>query len=261
MNQKISEKDLEQIFIASRFKKKSQLKVFFGFLIVFLVFFALISYLLNFSAFNQKIAWWYQDEFQSNQSQPLTLAVKEYQSLAAATPNATTQQAGFPEIPDNSIYIESINVKAPITFGVENDENTVSQNLKNGVIQLIGTSLPGAMGNVFITGHSSNYPWVRSNYNAIFALLPNVVVGDLVQVKFHNINYVYRVKKVFVVSPDDTSVLKSDSNSSILTLMTCTPVGTSLHRLIVVSDQIIPAASKNSQSGARDQPKMPVGVR
>jgi len=257
MNQKISEKDLEQIFIASRFKKKSQLKVFFGFLIVFLLFFALISYLLNFSAFNQKIAWWYQDEFQNNQPQQLTLAVKEYQ----ASSGAPTQKAGFPEIPDNSIFIESINIKSPVSFGVENDENAISSNLKAGVIQLIGTSLPGEMGNVFITGHSSNYPWVRSNYNAIFALLPNVVVGDLIQLKFHNTNYIYRVKKVFTVSPDDTSVMKSDNSSSILTLMTCTPVGTSLRRLIVVSDQIIPNPSANTKSGASGQATMPAGVR
>lgn len=254
MKHRLNEEDLEKIFIASRFKKRNPILVFLTFVGLFLLFFLVVTYFLNFSAFNQKLAWWYLDEF-GTAPHNLVDAVSSYQSKTD-----TNKNTSLPNIADNSIYIESINVKAPITFGVENNESAVSTNLKNGVIQLSGTSLPGETGNVFITGHSSNYPWIKSGYNSVFALLGNVVVGDLIQIKFHNENFVYRVKRTSVVNPSDTSVLKSDNNTSILTLMTCTPVGTNLKRLIVESDQIIPVISQNIKAQNQKTEAMPAGV-
>jgi len=239
MKHQLSEQDLEKIFIASRFKKRNPILVLLTFAGFFILFFLLLIYSLNYNAYNQKVAWWYQDEFGQPQHS-LIDAVNTYQSTSSSS-----KPTDLPQIADNSIYIESIGKKAPITFGVENNEPAVSSNLKNGTIQLSGTSLPGEMGNVFITGHSSNYPWVNSQYNSVFALLGNVVVGDLIQIKFHNISYIYRVKKIFVVDPSDTSVMKSDESKATLTLMTCTPIGTNLKRLIVQADQIIPAISQN----------------
>lgn len=239
MKHQLSEDDLEKIFIASRFKKRNPVLIFLTFVGLFILFFLAVMYSLNFKAYNQKFAWWYQDEF-GQPPHSLIDAVSSYQ--AAST---STALPDLPQITDNSIYIESINVKAPITFGINNNESDVSNSLKNGTIQLNGTSLPGEMGNVFITGHSSNYPWVKSQYNSVFALLGNVVVGDLAQIKFHNASYIYRVKKIFVVDPSDTAVMKSDDSKATLTLMTCTPIGTNLKRLIVQADQIIPAISQN----------------
>lgn len=255
MKHQITEDDLEKIFIASRFKKRNPVVVILTFLALFILFFLVVTYALNFSAFNQKFAWWYQDEF-GQPSHNLIDAVATYQSKPEATKNSS-----LPKIADNSIYIESIGTKAPITFGVENNESAVSANLKNGVIQLSGTSRPGEMGNVFITGHSSNYPWVKSQYNSVFALLGNVAVGDLIQIKFNETNYVYRVKKIFVVDSGDTSVLKFDDKTSVLTLMTCTPVGTNLRRLIIQAEQIIPPVSQNQKSENEGTQNMPTGIR
>jgi LPXTG-site transpeptidase (sortase) family protein len=228
--------------------------VFLGFILLFAFFFGLLTYLLNFSAFNQKIAYWYRDQF-GNTPHALSDAVAAYQSSPSSQPKNI-----LPNIAENSIFIESIGVKAPITFGVDNNEAAVSNNLKNGPIQIAGTSLPGQMGNVFITGHSSNYPWIKSKYNSVFALLGNVVVGDLVQVNYDNINYVYRINNIFVVNPSDTSVMKSDNSEATLTLMTCTPVGTNLHRLIVQANQIIPSVSQNQPSTNQGLAAVPQGV-
>ncbi len=256
MKHRLTEEDLEQIFIASRYKKRSSFSVFIAFVGLFILFFIVVTYLLNFSAYNQKISWWYQDEFGTTQH-GLIDAVTTYHNHPASDSNSSNI---LPNISDNSISIESIGVKAPITFGVDNNATAVSNNLKNGPIQLTGTSLPGQTGNVFITGHSSNYPWIKSQYNSVFALLGNVVVGDLVQIKFQNVNYVYQVKKIFVVDPSDISVLNSNSSSSTLTLMTCTPVGTNLRRLIVQADQIIPDQSQNSKSNNQSSQTLPNGV-
>ncbi|MEI8060883.1 MAG: sortase [Candidatus Berkelbacteria bacterium] len=254
MKHRLTEADLEQIFISSRFKKRNPFLVIIYFLLLFVLFFSIVIYSLNFGAFNKKIAWWYQDEFKTP---PHTLvdAVSSYQNKPEANKNES-----LPGISDNSIFIEAINVKAPITFGVDNTESTVSSNLKNGAIQLSGTSLPGEMGNVFVTAHSSNYPWVISQYNSAFALLGNVAVGDLVQIKFHNVSFIYRIKKISVVDPSDTSVMKSDNTKATLTLMTCTPVGTNLKRLIVQADQIIPAVSQNPQPQKNNAEALPAGI-
>lgn len=255
MSHKLTEQDLEKIFINSRFKKRNPALIFLSFAGVFILVFFVITYLLNYQAINKKIGWWYTDEFgvQSHQLQDAVVKIQ-----AGSTPIASTS---LPTVSNNSIHIESIGVKAPIVFDVENSEKTVADNLKNGVIHLKSTSKPGENGNVFITGHSSNFPWVKSKYNSIFALLPNVVVGDLVQVKYNETNYIYRVNKTFVVDPSDVSVLKSDPNSNILTLMTCTPIGTNLRRLIVQAEQIIPNPSTNKNVGATGRVSIPQGVK
>src|SRR5579872_5464466 len=55
------------------------------------------------------------------------------------------------------------------------DSNTFENNLG----QLPGSALPGEKGNLFITGHSSLPQFFRpDNFQAIFANLPDISVGD-----------------------------------------------------------------------------------
>lgn len=256
MSEKISEKDLEQIFIASRLKKKNPLWTFLKFLIIFVLVFAAVYFALNYSAYIQKIKFWYRDEFAPNEK-PLSAIILGPSDVSE------DKNLSFPNIDDNSIFVERIDIKAPITFRVENEEKAVSDNLKNGVIHIAGTSLPGENGNVFITGHSSNYPWVSSKYNAIFALLDKEVVGDLILVKFQNVNYIYQIEEKFVVGPTETSVMDAYAEYPTLTLMTCTPVGTNLNRLIIRAKQILPDPKNNIVNSKQEQDtkKLPTGIR
>jgi len=256
MKTRLTEEDLEQIFISSRFKKRNPLVIFFKFFGLFVLFFAIIFLALNFSAYKQKITFWYHDEFLAENSNSISSVISTGDIQTLETQNK------IPNISDNSIYIENINIKAPITFRVPNNENDVSASLKNGLIQLDGTALPGEVGNVFITGHSSNYLWVKSDYNAIFALLSKVVIGDAILVKFQNQNYIYQVKNIFITSSSDVSVMNPQNNQSILTLMTCTPVGTNLKRLIVRAEQIYPDPFMNRKTFSSSKNKnLPEGVR
>ena len=45
--------------------------------------------------------------------------------------------------------------------------------------------------------------------------------------------YNYEVFNIFIVEPSDVSVLKKSKTESILTLITCHPLYTATHRLIV----------------------------
>jgi len=55
------------------------------------------------------------------------------------------------------LYIPRINVRAPIIFS-DNDKD-IMKDLERGVSHYPQTALPGKVGNVFISGHSSDYPW------------------------------------------------------------------------------------------------------
>ena len=102
----------------------------------------------------------------------------------------------------------------------------------DGVVHYPDTALPGEVGNVFITGHSSYYWWSKGEYNTVFSILDKLIMGDDIYIHYNNKRYTYRVYDVDIVLPSDTSVLEQGDNS-ILTLMTCTPVGTNYRRLIV----------------------------
>jgi LPXTG-site transpeptidase (sortase) family protein len=52
--------------------------------------------------------------------------------------------------------------------------------------------------------------------------------------------HTYRVTKKYEVKPSDVSVLDQPTTQRIATLMTCTPVGTTLRRLIVQAEEIDP---------------------
>lgn len=139
----------------------------------------------------------------------------------------------------SQIIIPKINVTAPIVYTTSNDEKVIQENLTKGVVHYKGTAEPGTVGNSFITGHSSNFWWIKGNYNYVFVNLNKLVVGDQAKI-YHNGNkYVYQVKEIKVVEPTDTSVL-TPTDTPTLTLMTCTPTGTNWKRLIVSFDQVSP---------------------
>jgi len=138
-----------------------------------------------------------------------------------------------------TLVIPKLNVTAPIIFVNTYDETTIEANLINGVVHYYQTANPGKVGNSFITGHSSNYWWDKGAYNYIFANLEKLAVGDQAKIYYEGNKFLYQISSIKVVEPTDLSVLDQTSKPT-LTLMTCTPPGTSWKRLIVSFDQIAP---------------------
>lgn len=103
-----------------------------------------------------------------------------------------------------------------------------------------GSALPGEVGNVFITGHSVLPEFTDTkNYRTIFSKLPDLEVGDVIDVNLNGQYYQYVVQYKKVVDPNDLSVLAPISNNAKnLTLMTCVPPGTSLQRMVVITSLI-----------------------
>jgi len=154
---------------------------------------------------------------------------------------------------NNKLVIKKINVNVPIIWDVK--EATILEELKNGVAHYAGTAYPRERGNVFITGHSSNYWWTKGDYNYIFALLDKLEISDEIIITYKDSAYIYKVMGSKVVKPEDVSVLNSTPKST-LTLMTCTPVGTTLNRLIVTASLVIPEKTINKK--AYERPLLPL---
>ncbi len=117
--------------------------------------------------------------------------------------------------------------------------NIFMEELKKWVVRYPGTARPGEVGNTFIFGHSSNYPWVVSEYNDVFALLNTLVTGDDIIVYYDQKKYTYRVTDRATVDPGDTEVLSArDPKKKEISIMTCWPVGTTLERYIIFGELV-----------------------
>lgn len=162
--------------------------------------------------------------------------------------------------PENRILIPSLNLNVPLTqpstaallrqdwTQVETDIQTA---LRDGVVHYPGTARPGQAGNFFVTGHSSYYPWDSGQYKTVFARLHELNVGDEYWVYFGGDKHRYIVRSKKEVSPSDVSVLDQPGDSRTATLMTCTPVGTTLRRLIVKAEEVDPVTGEVLKIGER----------
>jgi sortase A len=105
--------------------------------------------------------------------------------------------------------------------------------LERGIIRYPGSAKPGEDGSSFIFWHSSNFPWIKWDYNDVFSLLDNVTNNDEIIVYYDQKKYVYKITEKKVITPWDVSILNRDEKKPEITLMTCWPIWTTLNRLIV----------------------------
>lgn len=194
----------------------SLLKVSWKFAVIFVLIFALTFTLINYPAISKKLSYFYAHP--SGKS-----------STAQVAPSPTFNPTG-----QATLSIPKIGTKVPIIWNVA--EDNFSEQLLSGVVHFAGTALPGQNGNIFITGHSSYYAWVKSPYKDVFAILDKLEVGDQIYIQYNNGTYTYTVNGSKVVKPDQLQVMGSGFTPT-LTLMTCVPIGTNLNRLVITADQ------------------------
>ena len=142
---------------------------------------------------------------------------------------------------DPRLIIPKLNIDVPVHFGIALNE--VMGAMNNGVAhyRIAGASAyPGEIGNFVITGHSAGDIYSSNPYKYIFSGLERLEDGDLIYVNYNSVRYTYRVIKKEVVEPSDVAALVVETNKPLLTLVTCTPLGTSRYRLLVTAEQISP---------------------
>lgn len=159
---------------------------------------------------------------------------KEYQSLL----NTGNGVMGTIKVPKQSINL-------PFYHG------TSEEALASGAGHLYGTSLPvgGKSTHSVITGH-------RGLVEALmFTRLDEVKEGDFFYIEVMGETLGYKVDRISVILPDDTSKLKIVPGEDRATLMTCTPYGVNTHRLLISGHRVaipMPAPEPNDVLDARN---------
>lgn len=150
--------------------------------------------------------------------------------------------------PSPRLIIPKINVDVPVLYDVGNDYNSQLAAMTKGVAQFAipgASSHPGQVGNTVISGHSSNDLLDSGDYKFIFAQLEKLNIGDTIYANYQSKRYTYTITKKEVVTPSEVDKLVYTTTKPILTLITCTPIGTSINRLLVTAEQISPDPSQS----------------
>ena len=211
---------------------------------------SILAYLIiNFPALSEQAVYTYKNDIKKEAYSNNVAEVVPTVSGESEQKEANDQS---PALENNHLYIQRIGVDAPIIFDVK--ESEAIPKLKYGVVQLTPSAHPGEPGNVVISGHSSYFWWDKGKYNHVFTLLNKLKAGDLIIIRYNDKTYSYKVTKYFVTSADDGSVFKAGEKNS-LTLSTCTPVGTTISRLIVRADEITPNKTPKATTSVPQEKK------
>lgn len=103
---------------------------------------------------------------------------------------------------ENRIVIPKIWKNIPL-IDIENKEiewedelnNIFMKELENWVIRYPWSSTPWEDWTTFIFWHSSNFPWIKWDYNDVFALLDNVEYEDEIIIYYNQKKYIYKIRE------------------------------------------------------------------
>lgn len=168
-------------------------------------------------------------------------------SALIVDPTTTTTVGAEPKL-----IIPKISTEVPILWDANAaDQNSLNAAMDKGVawFNINGASArPGEVGNFVLSGHSSNDWLDKGDFKFIFARLDQLNEGDTVYVNYNSTRYTYQVTGKQIVKPTDVAALTVPTSKPMLTLLTCTPLGTALNRLLVFADQVSPDPNKASTS-------------
>jgi LPXTG-site transpeptidase (sortase) family protein len=123
--------------------------------------------------------------------------------------------------------------------GIDAEVRSVGYTLRGGQLEYdvprfeaghyAGTADPGEHGNLVIGGHVTN-----RGAAAIFRRLPEVAIGDVVEVFRGDERFRYAVTELRTVAPEATGVMASGGPAATLTLITCSPNADQRYRVVVI---------------------------
>jgi len=123
------------------------------------------------------------------------------------------------EVPLALLSVERLNLKAPVYLGTH--RKTLDRGL--GVVE--GTTHPGEVGNIAISGHRDSF----------FRVLKDIKLGDRIKMQTPEGLEDFQVSEITIVDALEVSVL-DPTDTTVLTLITCHPfyyVGYAPDRYIV----------------------------
>lgn len=175
-----------------------------------------------------------------------------------ADPNLSTSVDPAPRL-----IIPKINIDISVDYNTTPDYDSQMAAMKDNVAYFGipgANSRPGQLGNVPLSGHSSNDFTESGTAKFIFARLEQLTKGDVFYLNYEGTRYTYTITRTAVVKPSEVNVLQVGNDKPYATLITCTPLGTAEKRFIVFAEQISPSPSEakpapttNSTGGSSNQ--------
>jgi LPXTG-site transpeptidase (sortase) family protein len=230
------------------------------FLKIFIVFFAIVFFVLNGTAFpswvsykTQQLTKIFQEELfrfpifltkipSSKETPPEEINPSPIINNDIFPILTEKPEIALPAIPveaneANILEMPQFNIKAPIRKFTSSNLDLIYEELKKGVVLYPGSSIPG-QGYSVIIGHSSQYPWESGKYRTVFALLNELQIGDKIYVFWEQKPLVFEVKdkQIFIPWPqgsETTETIFPPSNEPTLILQSCWPVGAASKRVAV----------------------------
>lgn len=141
----------------------------------------------------------------------------------------TTEDSGEPAVITGLgvLTIEKIDLKMPMADGA------TSANLKVAAGWVRQTAPIGSTGNAVIAGHR-NY-----DYGSHFNRLGEMEVGDeILYTSKEGESMSFRVYEILEILPGDQEAFVQPEDKAMITLLTCTPIRTATHRLLVRAERI-----------------------
>lgn len=145
-------------------------------------------------------------------------------NTAFAPSNSEPSEDKVPARPDNMeglLVIDTIDLSLPILSGA------TEENLKTTAASIENTGEMGQVGNYAVAGHRNHA------YGRNFNRLDELDEGDQIVVDNGEEQFEYTVFEKLYVLPEEVWVLESNGEDREITLVTCHPIDTGTHRLII----------------------------
>ncbi|WP_010268112.1 class D sortase [Paenibacillus senegalensis] len=140
---------------------------------------------------------------------------------AAGNEPAEEQTLARPENMEGMLVIDKIDLNLPILSGA------TEENLKTTAASIENTGEMGQVGNYAVAGHRNHA------YGRNFNRLDELEEGDRIIVDNGEEQFEYTVFEKLYVLPEEVWVLESNGVDREITLVTCHPIDTGTHRLII----------------------------
>lgn len=136
------------------------------------------------------------------------------------------------ESASNWIRIPTIGVNVPVVLSPSMKDADVISTLAKGAALYPNGVKPGALGNTFISAHSSGEPW-KGAYRFAFTRINELKSGDALYVDWNGARYSYRITGSEVIIPTPEFRVASDRPVPTISLMACWPIWSTKNRMLI----------------------------
>lgn len=130
------------------------------------------------------------------------------------------------------IRIPALNINVPVVLSPSMKDADVITTLNSGAALYPNGVTPGALGNAFISAHSTGEPW-KGAYRFAFIKINELKPGDALYVDWKGTRYAYRITSSEIITPTPDFRVISDRPKPTISLMACWPLWSTKQRMLI----------------------------